>query len=43
VTYAGHPLYTDEADFGPRSTLNVGQSEYGGRWYAVNVAGHQVN
>jgi predicted lipoprotein with Yx(FWY)xxD motif len=43
VTYAGHPLYTDEADFGPRSTLNVGQSEYGGRWYAVNAAGHQVN
>jgi predicted lipoprotein with Yx(FWY)xxD motif len=42
VTYAGHPLYTDSHDFGAGSTLNVGQREYGGYWYAIAASGSAV-
>jgi len=42
VTYAGHPLYTYIADAGPGDTSYVGQSQFGGRWYALSPAGHSV-
>jgi predicted lipoprotein with Yx(FWY)xxD motif len=42
VTYAGHPLYTYIADSGPGDTSYVGQSQFGGKWYALNAAGHIV-
>lgn len=42
VTYAGHPLYTYIADSGPGDTSYVGQSQFGGKWFAVNAAGHVV-
>jgi predicted lipoprotein with Yx(FWY)xxD motif len=42
VTYAGHPLYTYIADAGPGDTSYVGQSQFGGRWLALNAAGHIV-
>jgi predicted lipoprotein with Yx(FWY)xxD motif len=40
VTYAGHPLYTYIASAGPGDTSYVGQRQFGGRWFAVNAAGH---
>jgi predicted lipoprotein with Yx(FWY)xxD motif len=43
VTYAGHPLYTYALDFLRKSTFNIGATEYGGAWYAVNAAGKAVN
>jgi len=43
VTYAGHPLYSDSLDFGPGSTLNVDQVEYGGTWAAVSASGKPVD
>lgn len=42
VTYAGHPLYLYSADSGPGETSYVGAQEFGGRWYALNAAGHSV-
>jgi predicted lipoprotein with Yx(FWY)xxD motif len=42
VTYAGHPLYTYSADGGPHMTSYIGFPEFGGRWYALTAAGHQV-
>ena len=42
VTYAGHPLYTYVGDSGPGQTDYVGFDEFGGRWYAINAAGHVV-
>ncbi len=42
VTYAGHPLYTYIGDSGPGDTSYVGQSQFGGKWYALNAAGHLV-
>jgi predicted lipoprotein with Yx(FWY)xxD motif len=42
VTYAGHPLYTYIADAGPGDTSYVGQSQFGGRWYALSPAGRVV-
>ena len=42
VTYAGHPLYTYSADYGPGETSYVGVKEFGGTWYAVNAAGGAV-
>jgi predicted lipoprotein with Yx(FWY)xxD motif len=42
VTYAGHPLYSDSLDFGAGSTLNIGERQYGGSWYAVGVSGRSV-
>jgi predicted lipoprotein with Yx(FWY)xxD motif len=43
VTYAGHPLYTYAFDTAPRSTLNIGLSEFGGIWPALNAAGKQLS
>jgi predicted lipoprotein with Yx(FWY)xxD motif len=42
VTYAGHPLYTYLGDTGPGDTSYVGFSQFGGRWYAIDPAGHVV-
>jgi predicted lipoprotein with Yx(FWY)xxD motif len=42
VTYAGHPLYTYIADAGPGDTSYIGQSQFGGRWYALSPAGRVV-
>jgi predicted lipoprotein with Yx(FWY)xxD motif len=42
VTYAGHPLYTYSGDSGPGETSYVGESAFGGRWYAINASGHTV-
>jgi predicted lipoprotein with Yx(FWY)xxD motif len=42
VTYAGHPLYTYIGSSGPGDTSYVGQSQFGGRWFALNAAGHEV-
>ena len=42
VTYAGHPLYTYISDSGPGDTSYVGQSQFGGRWFALNGAGQVV-
>jgi predicted lipoprotein with Yx(FWY)xxD motif len=42
VTYAGHPLYTYIGDAGPGDTSYVGQSQFGGRWFALNGRGHIV-
>jgi predicted lipoprotein with Yx(FWY)xxD motif len=42
VTYAGHPLYTYIGDAGPGDTSYVGQSQFGGRWYALSPGGHSV-
>jgi len=42
VTYAGHPLYTYIGDAGPGDTSYVGQSQFGGKWLALNAAGHVV-
>jgi predicted lipoprotein with Yx(FWY)xxD motif len=42
VTYAGHPLYTYIGDAGPGDTSYVGQSQFGGKWFALNAAGHIV-
>jgi predicted lipoprotein with Yx(FWY)xxD motif len=42
VTYAGHPLYLYSGDSGPGQTSYVGESAFGGRWYAINASGHAV-
>ena len=42
VTYAGHPLYTYIGDSGPGDTSYVGQSQFGGRWFALTAAGQIV-
>jgi predicted lipoprotein with Yx(FWY)xxD motif len=42
VTYAGHPLYTYIGDSGPGDTSYVGQSQFGGKWFALNAAGQTV-
>jgi predicted lipoprotein with Yx(FWY)xxD motif len=42
VTYAGHPLYLYSGDSGPGQTSYVGESAFGGRWYAINASGHTV-
>lgn len=42
VTYAGHPLYTYTADGGPGQTSYVNFLQFGGRWPAINAAGHEV-
>ena len=39
VTYAGHPLYLYSGDSGPGETSYVGESAFGGRWYALNGSG----
>jgi predicted lipoprotein with Yx(FWY)xxD motif len=42
LTYAGHPLYTYIGDAGPGDTSYAGQSQFGGKWFALNAAGHVV-
>ncbi|MEA2158499.1 MAG: hypothetical protein QOD66_879 [Solirubrobacteraceae bacterium] len=42
VTYAGRPLYTYIADRHPGQTNFVNSFSFGGRWPAVNAAGHEV-
>ena len=42
VTYAGHALYMYIGDAGPGDTSYVGQSQFGGKWLALNAAGHTV-
>jgi predicted lipoprotein with Yx(FWY)xxD motif len=42
VTYAGHPLYTYIADRSAGQTNYVNIYQFGGRWPAVNAAGHEV-
>jgi predicted lipoprotein with Yx(FWY)xxD motif len=42
ATYAGHPLYTYSGDSGPGETSYVGQSVFGGHWYALNASGGAV-
>ena len=42
VTYAGHPLYIYSGDSRPGETSYVGESAFGGRWYALNASGGAV-
>jgi predicted lipoprotein with Yx(FWY)xxD motif len=42
ITYAGHPLYTYVADIGPGETTYVNIPQFGGRWPAMDAAGHEV-
>jgi predicted lipoprotein with Yx(FWY)xxD motif len=42
VTYAGHPLYGYIADRAPGQTYYINILQFGGRWPAVNAAGHEV-
>jgi len=35
VTYAGHPLHTYRLDYGRASMMNIGNKQYGGKWYAL--------
>jgi len=42
VTYAGHPLYTYIADTHPGQTTYVNFLQFGGRWPALDAAGHEV-
>ncbi len=42
VTYAGHPLYLYSGDSSPGETSYVGESIFGGRWYALNASGGTV-
>jgi predicted lipoprotein with Yx(FWY)xxD motif len=42
VTYYGHPLYGYSGDFGPKETSYIGQSQFGGFWYAINGSGKAV-
>jgi predicted lipoprotein with Yx(FWY)xxD motif len=42
VTYAGHPLYIYSGDSGPGETSYVGESAFGGHWYALGASGSAV-
>jgi predicted lipoprotein with Yx(FWY)xxD motif len=42
VTYARHPLYLYAGDSGPGETSYVGESQFGGRWYALRASGALV-
>ena len=42
VTYAGHPLYTYAQASERGETVYIGAEQFGGIWYAVNAAGHNV-
>jgi predicted lipoprotein with Yx(FWY)xxD motif len=42
VTYAGHPLYGYIADSAPGQTFYVNFLQFGGRWPAMDAAGHEV-
>lgn len=42
VTYAGHPLYSYSGDSRPGETSYVGESAFGGRWYALSATGATI-
>ena len=42
LTYAGHPLYTYIGSSGPGDISYVGQSQFGGRWFALSSSGRVV-
>jgi predicted lipoprotein with Yx(FWY)xxD motif len=42
VAYAGHALYLYSGDSSPADTSYVGVQQFGGKWYALNAAGHSV-
>lgn len=42
VTYDRHPLYTYLGDHRAGQTNGEGKSQFGGKWYAVNVSGSEV-
>jgi len=42
LTYAGHPLYTYAGDSHPAQTNFVNLYQFGGRWPALNAAGHEI-
>lgn len=42
LTYAGHPLYTYGGDTHAGQTSYVNVLQFGGRWPALNAAGHEV-
>jgi predicted lipoprotein with Yx(FWY)xxD motif len=42
VAYAGHPLYLYSGDSRPGETSYVGESAFGGRWYALSASGGVV-
>jgi len=42
ATYNGYPLYTNAKDVVQADTKYVGESADGGKWYALNAAGHVV-
>lgn len=39
VTYRGHPLHTYRFDTGKGAVMNIGISQFGGAWYALNARG----
>ncbi len=42
VTYAGHPLYTYEADTRPGDAKGNDFSSFGGEWYALQPSGEEA-
>ena len=42
VAYAGHALYLYAGDRGPGETSYVGETAFGGRWYAIDASGRAV-
>jgi len=42
ATYDGHPLYTFAGDRKAGQTNGQGLSQFGGKWYVINVSGNQV-
>lgn len=42
VTYKGHPLHTYRFDPAARSVMNIGNTQFGGAWWALNAAGKLV-
>ena len=42
VTYAGHPLYTYEADTKPGDAKGNDFSSYGAEWYALQASGEEA-
>jgi predicted lipoprotein with Yx(FWY)xxD motif len=42
VTYAGHPLHTYKFDPAPGMVMNIGNTQFGGAWWALNAGGKVV-
>jgi predicted lipoprotein with Yx(FWY)xxD motif len=42
VTDAGHPLHTYRFDPTSRSVMNIGNTQFGGAWWALNAGGKLV-